>query len=73
MIIAPKNESRDVLQYVLTCVGVHTMIYYHSPETNAKQIINLVKILGYDKVNELTRGMGKSSISFCPLFGAYTN
>lgn len=57
--------DKDVLREILTADNVETTIYYHSKEANAKQIKNLIKLLGYDKLNELTRGRGgSSSITF---------
>lgn len=57
--------DKDVLREILTADNVETTIYYHSKEANAKQIKNLIKLLGYDKLNELTRGRGGlSSITF---------
>lgn len=59
--------DKDVLQEILTADDVETTIYYHSKDANAKQIKNLIKLLGYDKINELTRGRGgSSSITFAP-------
>ena len=39
-------------------------IFYHTKKANADQIINLIKVLGYDTLNTLTRGRSNSSITF---------
>lgn len=65
--------DKDALQYIFNRDDVETIIYYHSDSSKDKMIINLIKVLGYDKVNELARGRGKSSISFSPWLGNYTS
>ena len=59
------TTDKDVLREIITADNVETIIYYHSIDANARQIENLVKVLGYDKLNELARGRGgTSSIKF---------
>lgn len=57
----------DVLLDMLTCPGMTTTIFYHTKDANALQISNLVQVLGYDVLNNLTRGREDTSITFRPL------
>ena len=44
---------------------IHTTIFYHSKQSNASQIENLVRVLEYDKLNALARGTDRTrSICF---------
>lgn len=61
----------DVLRSILLHEGVHTTIFYHCKEANGAQIANLVKVLGYDSLNVLTRGQNRNcSITFQQLLPA---
>lgn len=63
--------DKDVLSDVLLCKGVKTTIFYHNKQANGAQIANLVKVLGYDNLNRLTRGRDQSrSITFSQLLPA---
>lgn len=58
----------DVLRHILLREWGKTTIFYHSKEANAAQIANLVKVLGYDNLNALTRGQDQDrSITFSQL------
>lgn len=39
---------------------IHTTIFYHSKQSNASQIENLVRVLEYDKLNALARGTDRT-------------
>ena len=60
--------DQDVLQYVITREDVTTTIFYHCRENNARQIQNLLQVLGYDDLNALARGRKNSSITFRQLY-----
>lgn len=63
----------DVLRDILLHDGIHTTIFYHSKEANGAQIANLVRVLGYDNLNTLTRGRDRErdrSITFRQLLPA---
>lgn len=60
--------DKDVLRDIITKGEVKTTIFYHNKQANAEQIINLVKVLGYDTLNTLARGADKDrSIVFSQL------
>ena len=55
----------DVLRELILHQDVKTTIFYHSRKANGKQIANLVKVLGYNDLNTLSRGKDKTrSITF---------
>ena len=56
--------DKDVLQDILLQPAVETTIFYHNKKANADQISNLVKVLGYDRLNALARGRSNGSITF---------
>ncbi len=61
----------DVLRHILLHKWVRTTVFYHSKEANGAQIANLVKALGYDNLNDLTRGRDQErSITFSQLLPA---
>jgi len=60
--------DQDVLQYIITREDVTTTIFYHCRENNARQIQNLLQVLGYDELNALTRGRKNSSVTFRQLY-----
>lgn len=63
--------DKDVLSDILLRKGVKTTIFYHDKRANGAQIANLVKVLGYDNINMLTRGRDQCrSITFSQLLPA---
>lgn len=63
--------DKDVLCDILLQEGVRTTIFYHDKRANGAQIANLVKVLGYDNLNNLTRGRDSCrSITFSQLLPA---
>ena len=48
--------DKDVLSDILLHKEVKSTIFYHDKQANGTQISNLVKVLGYDNLNMLTRG-----------------
>ena len=63
--------DKDVLSEILLRKYVRTTIFYHDKQANGTQISNLVRVLGYDNINMLTRGGDPyRSITFSQLFPA---
>lgn len=62
------TTDKDVLSDILLHKGVKTTIFCHDMQANGAQIANLVKVLGYDNFNMLTRGRDRGrSITFSQL------
>lgn len=60
--------DKDVLSDILLHKDVKSIIFYHDKQANGTQISNLVKVLGYDNLNMLTRGRDPHrSITFSQL------
>lgn len=57
--------DKDVLNKLITSPYVKTKIYYHDDESYAKQIENLVKVIGFEELNKRVSGFNKS-IYFIP-------
>lgn len=52
--------DKDILKSLILNNNVHTMIFYHNEETHAKQIANLVKVIGQDELIRRTGGSTKT-------------
>lgn len=52
--------DKDILKAFICCDHVHTTIYYHDDDTHARQIANLVKVIGPDELIKRTGGPSKT-------------
>lgn len=52
--------DKDILKAFICCDYVHTTIYYHDNDTRARQIANLVKVIGPDELIKRTGGPSKT-------------
>lgn len=60
--------DKGVLRNLILHKGVQTKIYYHNREANAEQICHLLNVIGYENLNNLSRGNDESrSITFSQL------
>ena len=57
--------DKDVLSRLICMEGMRTTIYYHDKQAYAKQIANLVKVLGEEKLIEMVHG-NRPTIVFLP-------
>lgn len=55
--------DKDILRSLILNDNVHTTIFYHNEEAHAKQIANLVKVIGQEELIKRTGGLYKT-ISF---------
>lgn len=55
--------DKDILKSLILNDNVHTTIFYHNEEAHAKQIANLVKVIGQEELIKRTGGLYKT-ISF---------
>ena len=55
--------DKDILKSLILNDNVHTTIFYHNEEAHAKQIANLVKVIGQDELIRRTGG-GTKTIEF---------
>lgn len=55
--------DKDILKSLILNDNVHTTIFYHNEEAHAKQITNLVKVIGQEELIKRTSGLYKT-ISF---------
>ena len=62
--------DKDVLKELILAPHMETTIYYHSRPSNARQIANLVRVLGPEPLNRLARGGDEEgrSIQFKELY-----
>lgn len=52
--------DKDILKKLILNPNIKTTIFYYNKEVNAQQIQNLVKVIGYDEINERTRGVNRT-------------
>lgn len=57
--------DKDILKSLILNDNVQTKIFYHNEEAHAKQIANLVKVIGQDELIKRTGGSTKT-IKFVP-------
>ena len=62
--------DKDVLGKLIKHDNAEIRIYYHNKEAMAKQISNLVKVIGADSLIQMTRGQNRK-IRFLPASKAY--
>lgn len=50
------ETDKDILKGIITHPGVKTTIFYHDKKSHDREIINMIKIIGQDKLTEMVYG-----------------
>ena len=53
--------DKDILKSLILNDNAHTTIFYHNEEAHAKQIANLVKVIGQEELIKRTGGLYKTN------------